>query len=78
MPEDEFAIMSCNVAVLRPHMSQLMATLNDRADPTTCTLVQEHSTAKSAASPLRKLAATKRLTALLGPVDPNAHRETAG
>eukprot|EP00969_Alexandrium_andersonii_P329351 14553010-Alexandrium_andersonii.AAC.1 len=64
--------MSCNVTALGPHVGQLMETLKDSGNPTTCIMVQEHATSQRAAAPLCKLAAGKKLTAHIGPVDPNA------
>eukprot|EP00969_Alexandrium_andersonii_P121918 5390344-Alexandrium_andersonii.AAC.1 len=70
--------MSCSVTALGPHVGQLMETLNDGGNPTTCIMVQEHATPQRAAAPLCKLAASKKLTAHLRPVDPNASRGSAG
>eukprot|EP00969_Alexandrium_andersonii_P062118 2737445-Alexandrium_andersonii.AAC.1 len=70
--------MSCNVTALRPHMAQLMATLSDQQDSTRLIAIQEHATGPSAATPLCKLAAGRKLKAMLGPTDPDAAREAAG
>eukprot|EP00969_Alexandrium_andersonii_P204338 9029965-Alexandrium_andersonii.AAC.1 len=55
-----------------------MATLSDQQDSTRLIAFQEHAASPSAAIPLRKLAAGRKLKATLGPTDPNAARETAG
>eukprot|EP00969_Alexandrium_andersonii_P278191 12298021-Alexandrium_andersonii.AAC.1 len=70
--------MSCNVTALGPRVGQLMETLNDGRNPTTCIMAQEHATPQRAAASLCKLAASKKLTAHLGPVDPDASRDSAG